>query len=491
MKISLLAITILIIYFLNFASIIITIFVERKKPLTATVWILVLSLIPVLGFLLYFIFGRNLRPNQKRIFRLKKDYDELYNSWLIKEKYLLNNDDKLFNDENMSKYKDLIEMNINSSRSIYSQDNEVNIFTKGKDKYAALIKDIENAKETINILYFIIKNDVIGRKIVDLLTKKAKQGVEIKVLYDHVGSLNTPSRMFNKLKKAGGKVARFFPLSFGTYCSINYRNHRKIVVIDGDIGYVGGINIGDEYMDSAKGKYKRLRPWRDTHLRIVGTSVMFLQERFLMDWYYATKDESINEDNKLKKFFHSNGGSGKVGIQIVSSGPDLNGEQIKMGYIKMINSAKDKVYLQTPYFIPDDSFLEALKISAMSGVDVRIMIPLIPDKKFVYRATTSYIHDLLECGIKVYLYKGFLHSKMVVVDGEIASIGTANLDIRSFLLDFEINAFIYDTKFTQKCVDIFEADAEKSEILTMEKYKARGGLTKVEEAISRLFSPLL
>jgi len=324
-----------------------------------------------------------------------------------------------------------------------------------------------------------------------LLTKKAKQGVEVRVLYDHVGSLNTPSRMFNKLKKAGGKVTRFFPLSFGTYCSVNYRNHRKIVVIDGQIGYVGGINIGDEYMEGAKGKYKRLRPWRDTHLRIVGTSVMFLQERFLMDWYYATKDESINEDDKLKKFFHNDGGAGKVGIQIVSSGPDLSGEQIKMGYIKMINSAKDKVYLQTPYFIPDDSFLEALKIAAMSGIDVRIMIPLIPDKKFVYRATTSYIHDLLECGIKVYLYKGFLHSKMVVVDGEIASIGTANLDIRSFLLDFEINAFIYDTKFTQKCVDIFEADVEKSEILTMEKYKARGVGTKIEEAISRLFSPLL
>lgn len=491
MKISIFAITVGIIYFINFISIIITIYVERKKPLTATVWILVLSLIPVMGFLLYFIFGRNLRPNQKRIFRLKKEYDTLYNSWLIKEKYLLNNEDKLFNDKNVRNYKDIIEMNINSSRSIYSQDNEVDIFTNGEDKYKALLEDIKNAKETINILYFIIKNDNIGRKIVDLLTQKAEQGVDVRVLYDHVGSFHTPSRMFNKLKKSGGKVARFFPLSFGTYCSINYRNHRKVVVIDGSIGYVGGMNIGDEYMGNARGQYKRLRPWRDTHLRIVGTSVMFLQERFLMDWYYATKDETINEDNMLKKYFHNDGGTGKIGVQIVASGPDLSGEQIKMGYIKMINSAKNKVYLQTPYFIPDDSFLEALKISAMSGVDVRIMLPLIPDKKFVYDATTSYIQDLLDYGIKVYLYKGFLHSKMVAVDGKVVSLGTANLDIRSFSLDFEINAFIYDTKFAQKCINIFEDDVKKSEIVTIEKYNSRRGWTKIKEGLSRLFSPLL
>ncbi|MFL0252095.1 cardiolipin synthase [Clostridium neuense] len=491
MKISPFAITIGIIYFINFISIVITIFVERKKPLTATVWIFILSLIPILGFLLYFVFGRNLRPNQKRIFRLKKEYDTVYNSWLIEEKYLLNNDDELFNDANIAEYKDIIEMNINSNRSIYSQDNEVSIFTNGKDKYEALLKDIENAKETINILYFIIKNDTIGRKMVDLLTKKAKQGVEVRVLYDHIGSFHTPSRMFDKLKKAGGKVTRFFPLSFGTYCSINYRNHRKIVVIDGSIGYVGGINIGDEYMGEAKGKYKKLRPWRDTHIRIVGTSVMFLQERFLMDWYYATKDETVNEDNRLKKFFHNRGGKGKIGVQIVASGPDLTGEQIKMGYIKMINSAKDRVYLQTPYFIPDDSFLEALKISAMSGVDVRMMLPLTPDKNFVYHATTSYIQDLLDYGIKVYLYKGFLHSKMVAVDGRIVSLGTANLDIRSFSLDFEINAFIYDTEFAEKCISIFEDDMKKSEIVTMEKYKARGTWNKTKEGFSRLFSPLL
>lgn len=487
MKLSFLVVTIIIAYFINFLSIIVTIYVERKKPLAATVWILILTCLPIFGFLLYFIFGRNLRPNQKRVFRLKKEYDLIYNKWLLKEKYLLSSEEKLFNDNNIAPYKDIIAMNMNSSRSIYSQDNDVQIFTNGKEKYKALLKDIENAKETINLLYFIIKNDKIGKKIVDALTRKAKQGIEVRFLYDHVGSLRTPSRMFNKLKKAGGKVARFFPLSFGTYCSINYRNHRKIAVIDGNIGYVGGINIGEEYM----GKNKKLTPWRDTHLRIAGTAVMFLQERFLMDWYYATKDESINEEGLLRKFLPNRRGIGNIGMQVVSSGPDSNGEQIKMGYIKMINSAKEKIYLQTPYFIPDDSFLEALKIAAMSGIDVRIMIPLKPDKKFVYHATTSYIRDLLDYGIKVYLYEGFLHSKMVAVDGKVVSIGTANLDIRSFLLDFEINVFIYNTEFAQKCMEIFEADMAKSQVMTIERYRARGVITKLEEGISRLFSPLL
>lgn len=491
MKMSPIAVTIGIIYFINFLSIIITIYVERKKPLTATVWILVLTLIPVLGFLLYFIFGRNLRPNQKRIFRLKGDYDALYNKWLIEEKYLLKNDDKVFNDKNISSYKDIIEMNINSSRSIYSQDNDVDIFTDGKSKYDSLLRDIENSKETINILYFIIKNDDIGKKLVDALTKKAKEGVKVRVLYDHIGSFHTPSRMFNKLRKAGGKVTRFFPVSFGTYCRINYRNHRKIVIIDGTIGYVGGINIGDEYMSRGKGKSKKLRPWRDTHLRIVGTAVAFLQERFLMDWYYAAKDESINQDSMLKKFFSNKDCKGNIGMQVVASGPDSSGEQIKMGYIKMINSAKDRVYIQTPYFIPDDSFLEAIKISAMSGVDVRVMIPLKPDKKFVYYATTSYIRDLLEYGIKVYLYKGFLHSKTIAIDGKVVSIGTANMDIRSFSLDFEINVFIYNTEFSERCMKIFEEDMANSEVMTVERYKSRSIIAKILEGFSRLFSPLL
>lgn len=475
------------IYLINFFSIIVTLYFERKKPITAIVWILVLTLIPIFGFILYYTFGRNLRPTQKKIFKHKKEYDDRYTNRLVNEKRLIDSRVSFFCDKNIEQYHDIIEMNINASRSIYSQDNAITIFIQGKDKYEALLKDIESATDTIHILYYMINNDNIGKKIVDLLTKKAGEGVTVRLLYDHIGSLHTPARMFNGLKKAGGKVYRFFPLSFGTYFRVNYRNHRKIVVIDGKIGYVGGMNIGDEYMSL----HKRIKPWRDTHLRITGTSVHSLQERFLMDWTYASMKYDINDDSIESKLFPPPKITGNIGMQVVSSGPDSKAEQIKRGFIKMINSAKETLFLQSPYFIPDEPFLEALQIAAMSGVDVRVMLPKIPDKKFVYHATTSYIRDLLDYGIKVYLYPGFLHSKMLVMDGKISSLGTSNTDIRSFILDFEINAFIYDTDFSQQCYDIFINDMEISTLVTKEVYDARGIGVKFEEGLCRLFSPLL
>jgi len=477
----------LFIYLINFLSILVTLYSERKKPITAIVWILVLTLIPIFGFFLYFIFGRNLRPTQKRIFRHKREFDDSYTCKLINEKRLIDSRMSFFSDKNIEQYKDIIEMNINASRSIYSQDNDITIFIKGEDKYDSLLKDIASATDTIHILYYMINNDNIGKKIVEALTKKAIEGVTVRLLYDHIGSFHTPARMFNGLKKAGGRVYRFFPLSFGTYFRVNYRNHRKIVIIDGKIGYVGGMNIGDEYM----GFHKRIKPWRDTHLRITGTAVHSLQERFLMDWTYASMKYDLNDSNLEAKLFPSPEIIGTIGMQVVSSGPDSKVEQIKRSFIKMINSSKESLFLQSPYFIPDEPFLEALQIAAMSGVDVRVMLPKVPDKKFVYHATTSYISDLLDYGIKVYLYPGFLHSKMLVMDGKVSSLGTSNTDIRSFILDFEINAFIYDTDFSQKCLEIFIKDMEICTLVTKEVYDSRGLPLKLKEGLCRLFSPLL
>lgn len=479
MNIELLSPFTAMIHILNFSFIIIIVFVERKKPTTAVVWILILSFLPLIGFILYLIFGRNLKLKKKKIFKLKEEYDAVYDKHLLEQKNLLYERGKPFND--------IIGMYLNISRSMYTEDNDIAIFTHGKDKYDALLKDIKNASTSIHLLYFIIKDDNIGRKIVDLLTCKARQGVDVRLLYDHMGSILTPPKMFKALVKAGGKVNRFFPFRLGTYMNLNYRNHRKIVVIDGKIGYTGGMNIGDEYM----GLNKRITPWRDTHLRITGTSVYFLQERFLMDWYYASNETGIHEDVRLEDFFPPVKSSGNIGMQVVSSGPDLEGEQIKKGFIKMINNARKKLYVETPYFIPDDSFLEALQIAAMSGIDVRIILPSVPDKKFVYRATTSYIKDLMDYGIKVYLYPGFLHAKMLLMDEQITSIGTTNIDIRSFALDFEINTFIYNADFTQKCVEIFNNDMEVSQLVTPEGYSSRSLKEKIEERICRLFSPLM
>ncbi len=487
LEFSWLSIGIVIIYIINFISILITVYIERKKPINAIVWILALTFLPIIGFGLYFIFGRNLRPNQKRIFKRKKDYDKQYKEWLVEQKHMLDSRKSFLNDKNIKQYRDIIEMHINASSSIYSQDNDIKIFTNAGDKYNSLVKDIEGAQDSIHMLYYIIRNDFIGERIVDLLAKKAEEGVKVRLLYDHVGSLFTPSKMFKKLIKAGGEVYQFFPLRFGTYLRVNYRNHRKIVVIDGKTGYTGGINIGKEYM----GLDKRIKPWRDTHVRVTGTCVHSLQQRFLMDWSYSSKNNDFRDEKIEDCLFPPPESIGNIGVQVVSSGPDSAGEQIKRGYIKMITSAKEKVYLQSPYFIPDEPFLEALQIAAMSGADVRIMLPAVPDKKFVYMATTSYIRDLLDYGIKVYLYPGFLHSKMVVVDDKISSLGTANLDIRSFFLDFEINMFIYDTDFSRKCSNIFLADESLSFLVTKEWYTSRGLLVKIQEGICRLFSPLL
>lgn len=487
MNISFLTLIIESITLINFIFIIAAVFFERKKPASAAVWIMVLTFLPLVGFVLYLVFGRNLRLNKNRIFRLKKEYDDLYYDRLIEQKHLL--DDRMFDftDKSMKQYSDIIEMLLNTSRSIYSQDNDITIFTDAKDKYDQLLNDIEEATSTIHLLYYIIKNDRIGKKVADALTRKAKDGIEVRVLYDQIGSLLTPPSMFKELRKAGGKVSRFFPLRFGTYLRLNFRNHRKIVVIDGKIGYIGGMNIGDEYM----GLDKRKTPWRDTHLRITGTAVRFLQERFLKDWYYASREEGINESSELQKFFPLTEASGKIGIQVVSSGPDTSGEQNKRGLIKMINSARETLFIQSPYFVPDDSFLESLQIAAMSGVDVRVMLPSVPDKKFVYRVTTSHIRDLMDYGIKVYLHPGFLHAKMAIMDGRISALGTTNIDIRSFLLDFEINTFVYDTDFSQKCMEIFNQDMALSQQVTEEWYNARGLWVKIQERIFRLFSPIL
>ncbi len=285
--------------------------------------------------------------------------------------------------------------------------------------------------------------------------------------------------------KAGGEVASFFPSKIPLInLRINYRNHRKLAIIDGKYGFIGGFNIGNEYI----GLSKKFGYWRDTHLRIKGSSVHMMQTRFFLDWRHASKEKTLYDE----KYYPTIETNGKTGIQIVSSGPDSEQEQIKIGYLKMINSARESIYIQTPYFVPDQSILEALKIASLSGVDVKIMIPNKPDHMFVYWATYSYIGELLGSGVKAYTYEnGFIHAKTIVVDGKISSVGTANIDVRSFKLNFEVNAFIYDTKTSTELKKIFEDDLKISSEITIEKYKRRSKLIVVKESISRLLSPVL
>ncbi|MFD2117518.1 cardiolipin synthase [Paenibacillus yanchengensis] len=474
----------IIVFLLNIFLAITIIFLERRNVTATWSWVLILFFIPVLGFILYLVLGQKLK--KRKLTKLLGDHRIIIQSAIENQAEQMQSNQMEYADPSTATYRDILYMNLMTSQAIYTSDNEVDIFIDGNEKFDALISDIETATHHIHLIYYIVRDDALGRRLMHVLTEKAKQGLEIKFLYDHIGSSRLTKRFFAQFLEAGGEAVAFFPSRIPYLnLKINYRNHRKLVVIDGRVGYIGGFNIGDEYL----GLNKNLGYWRDTHLKIMGHAVLQMQAQFLMDWNLATNSTL----ELIEPYFPVANYSGNgIGMQLVSSGPDSEYQQIKNAFIKLIYSARETIAFQTPYFIPDESFMTALRIAAKCGVDVKIMLPNKPDHFFVYWASNSYLGALLDVGIKVYLYEnGFLHAKTLVVDGKVASVGTANLDIRSFKLNFEINAFIYDTRTAVKLMDIFEQDKEKSTELTKEMYEQRSVANRFKESISRLLSPIL
>ncbi len=469
---------------LNIFLAIALIFLERRDATSTWAWLMVLFFIPFFGFFIYLMFGRRLR--EKHLFRWegrnKIGIDQLidYQMSSIQDNTLE------FRHSEMEKYKDMIYLHLRNNDAVLTQDNDVEIFNDGNAKFEALIEDLENAKDHIHVQYYIFRLDHLGKRIREVLTKKVKEGVEVRLLFDDMGSRGVYKRHFHELIHYGGKVEAFFPSILPLINTrLNYRNHRKIVVIDGKIGYIGGFNVGDEYL----GKVKKFGYWRDTHLRIEGSAVHPIQTRFILDWNQASADQDIEYADK---YFPAIPLKGSVGMQIVSSGPDSEWEQIKDGYLKMIFRAKKYIYIQTPYFIPDISFLDALRIACLSGVDVRIMIPNKPDHIFVYWATYSNVGHLLKAGAKIYIYEnGFLHAKKIVIDDEVATVGTANIDVRSFKLNFEVNAFIYDHDKSHELAELFEQDLLVSTELTLDIYNERPLNIRMKESFANLISPIL
>jgi cardiolipin synthase A/B len=469
---------------LNIILAVFVIFLERRDAGATWAWLMVLFFIPLLGFFMYLFFGQNL--TRRKMFqwedRKKIGIDELLNNQIrgIKEK------DFHFGNAIIENSKDLIYMHLINNDAVLTQDNEVRIFTDGKDKFNSLAEDIKSATDHIHLQYYIFKRDNLGKSLINLLTEKAREGVKVRLLYDELGSRSLHKRAFKELIAAGGEIEAFFPsrLHF-INLRINYRNHRKIAIIDGRIGYVGGFNVGDEYL----GLNPKFGYWRDTHLRIRGSAVHSLQTRFILDWNQASHRHDIFYS---PEYFPLGESQDSVGMQIVTSGPDSEWEQIKNGYIKMVTSARKSIYIQTPYFIPDASLLDALKIAALSGVEVNIMIPNKPDHMFVYWATYSYIGEMLKVNANIYIYEnGFIHAKTLIVDEEVSSVGTANIDVRSFRLNFEVNAFIYDEEVSRKLTESFKEDVQLSTNLTAEGYRNRALKIKLKESISRLLSPIL
>ncbi|MEK4850891.1 cardiolipin synthase [Paenibacillus sp. FSL H7-0756] len=458
-------------------------FIERREAGYTWAWLMVLFFIPILGFVLYIFFGRNLK--KKNFYKLFIEEQEYVQAEADKQlaAFAEGADDR---SQLLQNYAQLINMNIRSSHGLLSNDNDIVIYSDGHQKFAALFEDIRSARAEINIQYYIIQPDALGKQLRDELTRKAREGVKVRLLYDEVGSKRISRHFFRELRAAGGEVEVFFPslikpLNF----RINNRNHRKLCIIDGSIAYIGGFNVGDEYL----GQVPKFGYWRDTHLRITGNAVSHIQGRFILDWHQAGKHERGDYGEFV---FNMEQHTGTSPVQIITSGPNSSTEHLKNMYIKLILSAKESVYIQTPYFIPDTSFMDACKIALLSGVDLQIMIPNKPDHPFVYWATWAYAGDLLNYGAKILLYEnGFLHAKTIVADGEVASVGTMNIDSRSFRLNFEVNAIVYDRAIAEQLQDIFLNDVKLCSELTVERYAQRSLVIKLKEGISRLLSPIL
>lgn len=458
------------------------IFLKDSNSEKTISWLLILLIFPIGGLVLYHFLGQNIR--KKKIFKKKENISFKNLEVLADIQIKAVKESEIFIKQEEYIRKKLINLLLNNSKAPVTVNNCSKILTNGNAKFKELKKDLKKAKNHIHLEYYIIKNDVIGNEIKDILIRKAKEGVLVRLIYDSVGSFNFSKKVLKEFKNAGVKVEGFLPVFLPSLSrEINYRNHRKIIVIDGNVGYIGGINIGDEYL----GKDKKFGFWRDTHLKIEGEGVYGLQNIFIHDWYFCSKERLGGERYfpKLKYY-------GNELIQIIPSGPDTEWEAVLQSYFSLINYAKERVWITTPYLVPDESVKMALKTAALSGIDVRIIIPNIPDHKVVSWSTRSNIEELLRAGVKIYRYKkGFIHCKNLLVDNIVASIGTANLDYRSFLIDFEANALVYSKKIANDLEKDFLDDFKHSEKIIYDEWINRPIIEKIQESIGRLLSPLL
>ena len=470
---------------LDFLCIVAVLFFERKNPSSTIAWVMVLLFMPVVGILAYVSFGSGFRVNKKKQYALKAATDRLDDEYLAEK---LSIGDRYAFLQQHKELARLLSYLHNSGDGVYTGNNTVQTYTHGTELFADMLADLRAATDHIHMIYYIFRPDALGREMLSVLTEKARSGVRVCLMYDSIGNLLASSKAFVELERAGGRVQAFSPLvlNLNTEARLNYRNHRKITVIDGKIAYVGGMNVGEEYL----GRDKKLRPWRDTHLRITGNAVWFLHERFLLDWCYVSGDDL--QAMEFRRYFPENpGNDGTVGMQIVSSGPDTDYKPIKGGLMEMLYGARKNIYIQTPYFTPDEAFLEAMSSAAQAGVDVRLMLPTVSDYSIVHFASLNFARRVLEAGVRVFMYKGFLHAKTVTIDGQVASIGTTNIGSRSFMLNFEVNAFIYDGDYTRHHDQIFYDDMINCTELTLAWFKKQSVVKRAVITATRVLAPLM
>lgn len=463
-------------------SAVITIFFKRINPTKTLSYIIVLVFFPFVGLLIYYLFGQEYRKN--KIFKKKR---------VLNERVVQSIDDELeLNREEVKQVQAFLEDKIKLVKLLRTNDNEplslnnkVEIFKSGDDKFEALLKDIKRAEHHIHLEYYIVKDGKIGLKVLNALCEKAKAGLQVRLIYDDVGSKISRS-MKRKLTHAGVRHRAFMPVFFSKFTGkMNYRNHRKIAVIDGVIGYVGGVNISDEYVN----QYRDKGYWRDTHSRIYGEAVKSLQVHFLSAWDFVSNENIASYKPlfpKVEDFKE------KVAIQIAASGPDTDWANIMEVIFTAILTAQKYVYITTPYFVPNSEMLTAIQIAAKSGVDVRLIIPKKSDSWIVKHASNSYLKALLDAGVKIYKYhEGFIHAKTMVIDDVFCTIGTSNMDYRSFNINFEINSFMYDSVQSEILKSHFFEDLTQSTLIEYETFLNRSKFEKFKESYARLWSPLI
>lgn len=463
---------------------ILIIFFGRQRTSRSTMmWLMVLGLVPILGFFFYMMFGADTR--RANMFRLKRGQDAYIRQLTSTQRKRLREGALFEKESGLDAYNALVEMNLNLDNSILTVKNDCSLFYHGAEVRQSMLQDIAAAKYSIDFLTYIIRSDQAGKQFVAALIAAAARGIRVRMLVDAVGSRGLRDREIRALRDAGAEVEIFFPSWFKHFNPrMNYRNHRKILVIDDHIGYIGGFNIGDEYVDGNP----RIGRWRDTHLRIDGDGAAELKLRFVQDWLYAS-GENPEEERDVQFKPHP---CKETALQLVTSGPDTQHRNIKYAMVKMVDMAERSIMIQTPYLIPDESFMDALMMAVLRGVRVRIMIPCKPDHPLVYWATTSYAGKLIEQGAEVYRYDGgFLHAKVFIIDEAVSMVGTANVDERSFSLNFEASAILYDAQINRDLRDQFEKDCEESTLITWDDYLRRPLLQRIKEPVARLFSPLL
>ena len=482
-----------VLYFMNLALAIyfsISLILKKNDPIRTLSWVIIIIVLPYIGLILFLLFGRNFR--KEKIFNRKGAADlKVWNEMCREELKEIVDEGKL--PEELEPFRKLIIHNIQASHSLLTINDETGILFSGKDALDSMYNAIAQAKEHIHLQSYIIVDDIIGNKFKELLIKKAKEGVEVRVIYDSVGCWSLSDDYIQEMKEAGIEILEFSKTRFlFPTTKINYRNHRKILVVDGKVGFLGGVNIADRYYSGGS-----FEEWRDTHIMLKGEAVHSLQASFLLDRFFIIHKNL----RKRKKYYpevnisqpnYDIDSSNPYYAQIISSGPDSDWSAIMQCYFLAITQAKRSIFIVTPYFTPSESILNAIKITSLAGVEISIMLPERSDTKLTHWGTMSYISELLKANVKIYLFKkGFNHSKVLSIDGEFCIIGSANMDNRSFEHNFEITSVIYSRESAQIIEKQFVKDMSRCYLITESKWKKRSKSHKIKESIARLGSPLL